>query len=155
MKRISSLNNQRNIWVLALLCCLCLSRAGATDSINVQQQSASAPPATSQFGRLVGKWKIRDFAPGADGSWNELGGADWNFYWILGGAAIQDDWISPGMDSPAPVAGRQFGTNIRIYNPKLERWEMAWASNTGAKVDTFLATHEDGSLVMKGLYNGG
>ena len=31
---------------------------------------------------------------------------------------------------------------------------MAWASNTGAKLDTFVATHQDGALVMKGQYNG-
>ena len=117
MKTMTSLNPQPGVLLLTLLCCLCLNLASAAVAIRVQQQSTSAAPETAQFGSLVDSWKIRDFAPDDKGSWIEQGGADWNFYWILGGTAIQDDWIAPGMDSPAPATGRQFGANIRIYNP--------------------------------------
>ena len=125
-----------------------------TDNPKRQQQSAKAPAETVQYGQLVGNWKVRQYGLDNKGEWKEGGSADWNFYWILGGAAIQDDWIAPSLKDPAPESGRQLGTNIRIYNPKLKQWEMAWASNTGAKVDTFTAVEKDGSIVMRGIYTG-
>ncbi len=128
--------------------------SNASEQINTQQQSVKAAAETSQFGRLVGRWKIQDYGLNAEGEWQQGNGADWNFYWILAGNAIQDDWIAPGMDKPAPENGRQYGTNIRIYNPQLKQWEMAWASNTGAKIDTFTASLEDQNMVMRGLFNG-
>ncbi len=126
----------------------------AGNSGPLQKQSDRAPEQTAQFGQLVGEWRIRDFGRDSEGNWQEGNGADWNFYWILDGTAIQDDWISPGLDSKAPPQGRQYGTNIRIYNPAENRWEMAWMANTGAKVDTFTAVMEDGALVMRGDYGG-
>ncbi len=128
--------------------------ATAEDTMNIQRQSAKAPAQTSQFAGLVGNWKIDDSYLDKDGKWQPAGGAQWKFYWILGGTAIQDDWISPALDKPAPKAGRQFGTNIRIYNPAQNRWEMAWASNSGRKIDTFNAVAEGKSVVMSGFFNG-
>ena len=121
--------------------------------INIQEMSNNAPPQTMHYGRLVGKWEIKDASLGKDGKWQTGPGANWNFYWILGGSAIQDDWISPGYKTPTPAKGRQYGTNIRIFNPKTEQWEMAWAANSGKKIDTFKATSDDKSMVMNGIYN--
>jgi len=126
----------------------------AVDLHMLQQLSKKAPSETMQFGRLVGNWAISDSGLDKEGNWISGPGADWNFYWILNGTAIQDDWISPPLDKTEPEKGRQFGTNIRIYNPKLKQWEMAWASNNGAKVDTFKAKAEGESVVMKGFYAG-
>ncbi len=139
---------------VVLVMFLQINTVTASDKINIQRQSDNAPIETKQFGRLVGNWNIRDYSLSTDGSWQEQNGANWNFYWILGGSAIQDDWISPALDKPAPEKGRQYGTNIRIYNPKLKQWEMAWASNTGAKIDTFTAAAEKDNMVMQGVFNG-
>ena len=54
------------------------------------------------FSSLIGEWAIEDFSLSNNGDWQPAGGADWNFYPILNGAAIQDDWISPSMDKPEP-----------------------------------------------------
>lgn len=116
--------------------------------------NASAPPETAQLATLLGDWAITDWSLQQDGTWAEAGGAEWHWYTILDGTAIQDDWISPALDQPEPEAGRQFGTNIRIYNPAEQRWEMAWASSNGKKVDTFVATVSDGQLVMTGVFGG-
>jgi hypothetical protein len=120
--------------------------------INIQVMSKNAPPQTIHYGRLVGKWEIKDSSLGKDSKWQAGPGANWNFYWILGGSAIQDDWISPGYKTPAPAKGRQYGTNIRIFNPKTDQWEMAWAANTGKKIDTFKATSDEKSMIMNGVY---
>jgi len=141
-----------------LLICLCSfvfsNAVKADESIKVQKLSKSAPTETMHFGRLVGKWKVKDQSLNKEGQWVPGPGADWNFYWILAGSAVQDDWISPGMDAPVPKGGRQFGTNIRIYNPKNKLWETAWVSNSGKKVDTFKATGSEESMIMIGIYNG-
>jgi hypothetical protein len=126
----------------------------AKPTIKQQSMNPAAPPESHHFGRLVGEWKITDWSIDAQGKRQDGPGANWNFYWILGGSAIQDDWISPGYDKPVPEKGRQFGTNIRIYNPKSKLWEMAWMSNSGAKLDTFKANGTEKEMVMRGVYNG-
>ncbi len=145
------------LWIASYLL-LNSDSVSANDITNstIKQQSInlSAPPESYHFGRLVGEWKITDWSVDAKGKRQDGPGANWNFYWILGGTAIQDDWISPGYDKPAPEKGRQFGTNIRIYNPKTKQWEMAWMSNSGAKLDTFKATGSEKDMVMRGFYNG-
>jgi hypothetical protein len=113
-----------------------------------------APKETQQFASLMGNWRITDSSLNKDGKWIAGSGADWNWYTILNGHAIQDDWIQPPLSKKVPVGKRQFGTNIRIYNPKEKRWEMAWASNAGKKIDTFKAKASEGRVVMRGLYAG-
>lgn len=142
------------ISLLVLLSFNSSANPNSTDTeINVQQMSKMAPSQTMHYGRLVGNWEIKDQSLGKDGKWVDGPGANWNFYWILGGNAIQDDWISPGYKTPAPEKGRQFGTNIRIFNPKSNQWDMAWIANTGKKVDTFKATSNEQSMVAGGVYN--
>ena len=141
-------------YLIGIVSILLAAAANATESIKSQSLNPKAPKETTHFGRLVGNWLIKDQSIDKKGAWQQGSGANWNFYWILGGSAIQDDWISPSMDKPTPKGGRQYGTNIRIYNPKSKLWEMAWTSNTGQKVDTFEAVGSDSSIVMNGDYNG-
>jgi hypothetical protein len=103
---------------------------------------------------LLGKWEITDSSLNQQGQWQAGNGASWHFYTILNGYAVQDDWVAPALDKPEPEAGRQYGTNIRIFNPKENRWEMAWASVKGQKVDTFTAIEQDGAIIMSGQFNG-
>ena len=98
--------------------------------------------------------KPMHFSLDAKGEWQPAGGADWNFYPVLNGTAIQDDWISPSLSKPAPEQGRQYGTNIRIYNQQEKQWHMAWMANTGQKVETFTAVEEEGKIIMRGNYQG-
>lgn len=108
----------------------------------------------SVMSKLIGHWQIEDSSLNQQGEWQVGAGASWHFYPILNGHAIQDDWIAPALDQPEPATGRQYGTNIRIYNPKEGRWEMAWASVKGQKVDTFTAVEKDRQIIMSGLFNG-
>ena len=104
--------------------------------------------------QLLGHWQIADSSLDAEGKWLPGPGADWHFYPILNGHAVQDDWTAPPLSQPAPASGRQYGTNIRIYNTKKSQWEMAWASSKGQQVDTFVATETDTAIIMTGLFNG-
>jgi len=109
---------------------------------------------TNQFATLLGAWDIKDYSLDKNGKWQQGVGADWNWYTILDGHAIQDDWIQPPVSVKVDNGKRQYGTNIRIYNPKKQQWEMAWASNGGKKIDTFVATKQGDNIVMTGLFNG-
>ncbi len=103
--------------------------------------------------KLLGTWEITDSTLDPQGQWQPGQGASWHFYPILNGHAIQDDWIAPALTQPEPDTGRQYGTSIRIYNPKRNQWDMAWASIKGQKVDTFTAVEKDAAIIMSGQFN--
>ena len=138
----------KNRMLLLLLLLFPLSSTqGAEVKLSEQLES-------SLMKRLLGRWAITDSALDKQGQWQKGPGTSWHFYPILNGYAVQDDWISPPLNVPEPMGGRQFGTNIRIFNPSEQRWEMAWASSKGQKVDTFTATEKDGQIIMTGQFNG-
>lgn len=118
-------------------------------------QSAQLSEALKQsiMSRLLGGWNISDSSLNSQGKWQKGQGATWHFYPILNGHAIQDDWISPALNKPEPENGRQYGTNIRIFNPKKNQWEMAWASVKGQQVNTFTAVETKDKIIMSGFYN--
>jgi len=127
----------------------------APAAFNPGTLNPNAPPETAQFGQLVGQWTIRDENRQPDGSWVEGAGAEWNWYYVLDGYAVQDDWIAPIPNAPDGGPSMQYGTNLRIYNPQAQQWEMAWTSSTGPSIATFTATQEGDSLVMLGIFAAG
>lgn len=115
----------------------------------------AAPPETEQMGQLVGMWRAQKITRQQDGTWStDTLEADWIWYYILDGHAIQDDYILPPMDTEVEGGHRFFGTNIRIYNPDEKQWEMAWTEWIHRKIATFTATSDDGKIIMKGMNNG-
>ena len=116
------------------------------------QVNPEAPVETKQFGRLIGNWEVEVTPRNRDGSWPEKKiKAKWNWFYILDGHAIQDNWIR--IDS----TGQQqtVGTNIRIYNPDEKQWHMAWIDKTVRRLAIFTAVEEDGKLIMTGHEAGG
>ncbi|MEZ5473284.1 MAG: hypothetical protein R3E90_16060 [Marinicella sp.] len=134
------------IWIVVT----CLSSGVSRADLGLLSEQLQS----SVMSELIGNWKVEDSSVNAQGEWQTGQGASWHFYPILNGHAIQDDWISPPLTQAEPANGRQYGTNIRIFNPKENRWEMAWASVKGQKVDTFVATEQDRKIIMTGLFNG-
>jgi len=142
-----------NLLLRLVLAWLLLSGSIGMASQN-QHELLSEALDQSLMKQLLGHWQIEDSSPDVEGIWQPGPGASWHFYPILNGHAVQDDWISPPLNQPAPASGRQYGTNIRIYNPKKSQWEMAWASSKGQQVDTFVATETGATIIMTGLFNG-
>lgn len=114
------------------------------------QINPKAPPETHQYAPLLGEWTITDSSLDKQGNWQPGKGADWNWYTILDGNAIQDDWITPSLSVESEKRG--YGTNIRIYNPAKKMWEQIWVSAGAKKIDSFSATFQDGKIVMRGFY---
>jgi len=123
--------------------------AASYKAFNPGKLNPDAPPETEQFGQLVGVWDATLTVRNRDGTWSENKiKAEWRWYYILDGHAIQDDWIvSPSNDQPTN-SPPSLGTNIRIYNSKEKAWEMAWIDNRVRKLTTFKAVYEDGKIII-------
>lgn len=104
----------------------------------------AAPRETSQFGFLIGTWDCTTRFRQADGAWRE-GTATWTGYYILGGWAIQDDWVSP-----RPDGGVFHGTNIRSFNPRTKKWDNRWLPQGSLEWKHFEAEKVGDTMVMLG-----
>lgn len=116
-----------------------------------------APAETAQFGQLIGHWRAEQTIRNRDGSWSDKKThAEWRWYYILEGHAIQDDWISLSKDEDSgQTAASVVGTNIRIYNPKEQQWVMAWIDKNSRRLATFTAVFENENIIMTGTDNQG
>ena len=95
----------------------------------------------AQFGQYLGDWDMQDWQLSSDGtSWDKMQGARWIFSCVGDGVAVQDFWM--------PAEGG-FGTNLRMYNPATESWDVAWtAANLPGMTHINAKAHDDGKIVM-------
>ncbi len=113
----------------------------------MDQASGCMEGPMAQFGRYIGDWDIEDEGLQQDGTtWLPGNGARWNFTCVGNGIAVQDFWMPNGAeDGPAPGVG----TNLRIYDPENNRWEIAWtATQSPGFTHIRAAEDEDGNIVM-------
>ena len=105
----------------------------------------------AQFGRYIGDWDIEDEGLQQDGTtWLPGNGARWNFTCVGDGIAIQDFWMPNGPEG-GQVPG--VGTNLRIYDPANERWEIAWTATQSPGFTHIRAEQNDeGDIVNPGLW---
>jgi hypothetical protein len=101
----------------------------------------------AQFGRYVGDWNIEDQSLQQDGTtWLPGNGARWNFTCVGDGIAVQDFWMPNGAEGgPAPGVG----TNLRIYDPKADQWDIAWTATNAPGFAHIRAKQNDaGDIIM-------
>lgn len=115
-----------------------------------------APPETEQFGQLVGVWECMNVA-NVNGQWIAGWPATWVWKYILDGFAVQDLWFQAEENLPPPSAnlGHDLaGTNVRIYLPARQKWEIAWfvnSKNANGQSNSTLyieAEYKDGQIIM-------
>lgn len=82
-------------------------------SLVSKRKSAELPEDDNYFETLIGNWEI-DYIDYNDSL--RIKGK-WLFSWVLEGMAIQDVIILPGYE---------YGTSLRIYNPKTHAWDVAY-----------------------------
>ncbi|EJP21759.1 hypothetical protein HMPREF1142_1937 [Peptostreptococcaceae bacterium AS15] len=80
------------------------------------------------FTPLLGEWEIEWVdGKGTENERHVIG--EWLFSEILNGEGIQDVFICPSRTeriiNPQPDA--EYGTTIRIYNPKKQKWDICYA----------------------------
>ncbi len=116
------------------------SRAQAVEGPNPE-----APPEVAQFGFLVGEWDCTTRSMKPDGSGFTDGHAKWSGEFILNGWAIQDHWIGY-----LPNGKEVYGTNIRSFNPKTEKWDNQWVASGSLQWVYFEAEKVADTMVMTG-----
>lgn len=119
----------------------------ALSSVLMNETEGCMSGPVAQFGRYIGDWDIADQGLQKDGvTWKPGNGARWNFTCVAGGAAVQDFWMPNDAEGNKLPGG---GTNLRIYEPKTESWEIAWAT-TGAPGFTHINAKQNdaGDIVM-------
>lgn len=111
-------------------------------------RNPEAPEGIEQYGQFVGTWTCTPASRQDDGSMKEFEARpSWVWHYALNGTAIQDIWI-PDPERSRP--GATMGTNLRVYDPEADEWEMVWTTETLAGFQTFTAKMIDGEVVMRG-----
>ena len=103
------------------------------------------------YGWLVGSWDldVTRFLP--DGTTRRRSG-EWHFGWVLEGRAIQDVWVVPPRGAQragdAAANGHVFGTTLRVYDPRIDMWQIQW---TDPVTQTYLAMvgRKEGSDIVQ------
>ena len=86
---------------------------------------SSIPKSKDIFGKFIGEWSLTLTITNPDGT-NARYNGEWNFYRILQGRAIQDIWIIPDIASQGDNEFHEFGTTIRTFNLKTNKWKAVW-----------------------------
>lgn len=103
------------------------------------------------YGQFAGSWEAEGRAFMADGA-TRTHFWEIHFAWVLEGRAIQDVWITPPRSGarvresqPWGPFTRQYGTTLRVYDPKLDAWRVTWIDPaTGYRADLVGRADGDG-----------
>lgn len=90
-----------------------------------KSRHSSIPESKDTFGKFIGKWNLDLTITNHDGSNLKYKG-EWHFHRILQGRAIQDIWIIPGLTSHDDNDFHEYGTTVRTFNPKTNKWKAVW-----------------------------
>jgi hypothetical protein len=110
------------------------TQPAATSFAQALRASGPTPKYTEKlmlYGQFVGNWE-------ANAGWHLPDGTIrqhyWqvHFDWVLEGRAIQDVWITPPRHGPHSTEqsepwgefGNQYGTTVRVYDPKIDAWHV-------------------------------
>lgn len=108
-------------------------------------RSPDAPPETAQFDFLVGERHCTTQNMRPDGTLQDGPSATWTGYYILGGFAIQDDWVRPGPDDTLFR-----GTNIRSFDPRTGKWDNRWLAAGSQQWKYYESEQVGDTMVMTG-----
>jgi hypothetical protein len=118
-----------------------------SEALISRNKSENIPEDQNLFGQFVGEW---------DFEWIDHHGSDeerhikgeWIFSWVLEGAAIQDIFICPSRIEKKDnyQSDSEYGTTIRIYNPKTHTWDVFYGC-TG-EATRLEACKEDNEIVL-------
>ncbi len=116
------------------------------EALMCKSKSNSIPDVYNFFGPLIGEWDFEWIDNHGTEKERHIKG-EWIFSWVLEGTAIQDVFICPSREER--INGNQpdaeYGTTIRIYNPKSQAWDIFYGCAGEA---TRLEARKDGERVV-------
>jgi len=118
------------------------------DALGADGPSADRAGKMDLYGRFIGSWDL-DVRQYSDDGRERRRAGEWHFGWALEGRAIQDVWIVPPRgelrhgDATAKI--NSYGTTLRIYDPRIDAWQIQW-------IDPARYRHPDGvAEELKGM----
>ncbi len=142
--------------ILAIILLISILGCGTENSRMVSLKSiygeinSNAPKETLQFGQLVGKWNVTSSDSIPNEGWHESK-ATWIFKYSLDGYAIEDTWFEKFSDytNNTKGIGRDYmGKNIRIFDPKMNQWNISWIENGKNTMLTGIKGKEEGKNLV-------
>ena len=125
-----------------------------------RSKNANIPDEHNLFGQFVGEWDF-DWIENYDTSEERHIPGEWIFSWVLEGTAIQDVFICPSRNErlTRTYPDAEYGTTIRIFNPKSQAWDIFYGCTGEAtrlearkEADTIVLT-EITSKTMKWIFS--
>ena len=101
------------------------------------------------FGQFVGSWDLTVTDVDADGT-ETVAEGEWHFAWVLGGRAVQDVWVVPGL-AAADAGGVEHGSALRVYDPATDRWTVSWSGPVKQRFHRFHAAAEGDEVVLRSV----
>ncbi len=97
------------------------------------EKSEKIPEAYDYFGDLIGEWAI-EWNDHLDDAVPRRVKGEWIFSRVLEGTAIQDLFIVPSRTERlnVPQADAEYGTTLRIYNPRTMVWDIFYGCTGSA-----------------------
>jgi hypothetical protein len=130
-------------------------------SLHAEGPAAEYADKLMLYGQFIGQWDAEGQAFLSDGAVRRH---YWQirFGWILEGRAVQDVWITPpragsrvGHSEPWGPFTNQYGTTIRVYDPKIDAWRVTWIDPcTGYRAD-LVGRVRDGEIFQEGIGSDG
>lgn len=118
---------------------------GLSDVLMDNGEGCTTGP-VEQFGRYLGDWNIEDQGLQQDGkTWAPGNGARWNFTCVGNGIAVQDFWMPNGAAGGPPPG---VGTNLRIYDPNTQQWEITWTATRSPGFSHIRAKEDEGGNIV-------
>jgi len=101
---------------------------GFLDALHADGPASDRADKMALYGQFVGSWDLDVIEYRDDGTTRRRPG-EWHFGWALEGRAVQDVWIVPPRgqrDGDAAAQSNRYGTTLRVYDPAIDAWHIAW-----------------------------
>ena len=121
------------------------------NSLTAQENKTKIRSDVHSFNELIGTWNCKGLNRNKDGSWRtDTTSGTWVWFHLFEGNAVQDIFYG-GVNPNQVDTASKGGTNIRIYNEKENRWNMAWLDTNNKIIEVFTAVGDREKIIMDGI----
>lgn len=121
------------------------------DALGSPGPAADRAKKMALYGQFVGSWDL-DVTEYRDETSRRRAG-EWHFGWALEGRAVQDVWIVPPRgqrDGDAAALSNRYGTTLRVYDPRIDAWQIQWTEPVGQTYLTMIGRAQGNDIVQLG-----
>ncbi|QTQ10815.1 hypothetical protein HRI96_00550 [Treponema parvum] len=122
-----------------------------SEALCSNEKNKIIPEAYDYFGGLIGEWAV-EWRDRLDDTVPRRVKGEWIFSRVLEGTAVQDLFIVPSRTERLhnPQADAEYGTTLRIYNPKTTVWDIFYGCTGSAFRLTAVKTGDEVVLTENG-----